>query len=223
MTRFEKGELFVELELDGASIRRRWGRIAHTDFERVDTYGDHPAALEAMQRQLRRFEHHGYRPGRHDPELEAVLKSAPDAQNNYLVYADWLLAHGDPRGLLIMTMASGKSADALLDEHAMQFMPLTKYATYRWHLGFISSALVRKPTWGRVRQLFRHPSSLLLRTLIIRDMNAYDVRFEVPSWQAVLQHLPSTVTRIELEPQSALLPMWRDVPHVRDRVFALPS
>ncbi len=219
MTRFERGERFVELELRDAALHHRWGRTNHAAYERVDTFDTHLDASEAMQRQLRRFEHRGYRAGRHHPELEAVLKSAPEHRDNYLVYADWLLSHGDPRGLLIMTMASGAEADALLDEHAVQFKPLTKFATYTWHLGFITRVVVLHPTWGSLRQLLRHPSALVLRTLALHEVNLYDVRHSAAGWRAVLQHLPSTVTRIELEPQSPLLSVWGDVPHVR----ALPS
>jgi uncharacterized protein (TIGR02996 family) len=40
-------------------------------------------------------------PRRRDPTLEAEIEHAPDAIEPYLVYADWLQQHGDPRGELI--------------------------------------------------------------------------------------------------------------------------
>ena len=36
-----------------------------------------------------------------NPELEANILAHPDDREAYLVYADWLQSHGDPRGELV--------------------------------------------------------------------------------------------------------------------------
>lgn len=204
MTRFELGNLFVELEREGAEIHRRWGALGRSDFNRVDSYADPNAAEIAWTKQLRRLEHRGYRPGRRDERFERAILSSPDDTNTYLVYADWLQEQNDPRGLLISTMAAGRPHDALLNEHAAQFVPtMRKSVKYQWKLGFIERAHFEAPTWASVRRLLRHPSALVLRTI---EVTKFELGWgeAVSSWNALVPLLPPTLTRIGVESTSAL-------------------
>ena len=54
-------------------------------------------------------------------DLEAAIAAAPDDITNYLVYADWLIARGDPRGELI-TLQHGMRAQS----DPAQFMTFKK-------------------------------------------------------------------------------------------------
>ncbi|HWO18975.1 MAG TPA: TIGR02996 domain-containing protein [Kofleriaceae bacterium] len=105
-------------------------------------------------------------------ELEAAIASAPDDPEPYLVYADWLQAIDDPRGLLIVLQHHGQAerASALIEEHREHFLgPLAAFAAsgaqggaaggaaggaqagssrkleLAWHLGFIREARIG---WG---------------------------------------------------------------------------
>jgi uncharacterized protein (TIGR02996 family) len=63
-------------------------------------------------------------------ELEAAIASAPDDPEPYLVYADWLQAIDDPRGLLIVLQHHGheERARALIEEHREHFLgPLARF------------------------------------------------------------------------------------------------
>lgn len=204
MTRFELGNQFVEVQRVGAEIHRRWGALGRTDASRADSYADEKAAEVAWNKQLRRLEHGGYRPGRRDERFERAILRAPDDANTYLVYADWLQEQNDARGLLISTMASGKPHEALLAKHADQLVPgVHERVKYAWKLGFIERAEFDAPTWATVRRVLRHPSSLVLRSVTVTN-------FELPwaglvkTWNALVPLLPPTLTRIDVEPTSAL-------------------
>jgi uncharacterized protein (TIGR02996 family) len=106
--------------------------------------------------------------------LEAQLVSFADPEP-FLVYADWLQQRGDPRGELIVAQhhKNAKLANALLKEHADALIPpnLSKRGTIKveWSLGYISS--VRIGPIDDVDELlvtmFEHPSSALLRELVL--------------------------------------------------------
>jgi uncharacterized protein (TIGR02996 family) len=78
-------------------------------------------------------------------ELEAQIVENPDDDAGYLVYGDWLQAHGDPRGSLIAIQAARCAADtpelaaaelALLDAHRAALLAFDPPPDVEWHLGF---------------------------------------------------------------------------------------
>ena len=207
MTRFELRNQFVEIERVGVEIHRRWGAVGRADSTRADRYADEHAAEIAWSRQLRRLEHQGYRPGRRDERFESAILRAPDDVNTYLVYADWLQEQNDARGLLISTMASGKPHDELLNSYATQFVPAVKATVnYAWKFGFIEHADFETPRWSAVRRVLRHPSSLVLKTIRLRDFS-FGYYERATEWNALVPLLPPTITHIHVEPTSTL---WRE-------------
>ncbi|AKF84182.1 molybdenum metabolism regulator [Myxococcus fulvus 124B02] len=107
-------------------------------------------------------------PGLREPELEAAILREPENDDGYLVYGDWLQAHGDPRGELVALqhaelLATGpekkvlekqvgdfmeRHAQGLLGElyfrdslHPSRYSGLSSGRVYwHWHLGFIQRA-----------------------------------------------------------------------------------
>jgi uncharacterized protein (TIGR02996 family) len=78
-------------------------------------------------------------------ELEAQIVENPDDDAGYLVYGDWLQAHGDPRGSLIAIQAARCAADtpelaaaelALLSAHRAALLAFDPPPRVEWHLGF---------------------------------------------------------------------------------------
>lgn len=89
-----------------------------------------------------------------DASFEAAIRANPDDDAPYLVYADWLMAEGDPRGELIVMQhdadeAAGarkaalkRAANAHLDQHAARFLgPLAEFpngtAKLVWRYGYV--------------------------------------------------------------------------------------
>ena len=203
VTRFELGDRFVELSLEGATLHRRWGVTGRVDLARDDTYANEAEAALALRRQLRRFEHRGYRAGRRNPTLEAVMVERPDDVNAYLVYADWLQEQNDPRGELIATMAAGKPHDALLAANATQFIPpIRAKVDLHWELGFVREADFWGASWTNARRLLRHPSALVLRSLGLRQYARWaDGNFDSAT---LVPLLPRTLARIEVDEADVL-------------------
>lgn len=119
--------------------------------------------------------------------LEAHIAGALDDTDAYLVYADWLLQHGDPRGQLIMLQHQGHeaAARAMLERHAGHFYgslsARRELVDATWHLGFIRSCRFsldadRGPGHGprtraALRALLALPSMRFLRELSLGVMS----------------------------------------------------
>ncbi|MCA9685588.1 MAG: ribosomal protein L7/L12 [Myxococcales bacterium] len=110
-----------------------------------------------------------------EPKLEAALSRRPDDREAHLIYGDWLLAAGDPRGQLVALQCALESADAdpeerlrareraFMREHAGHlFGPLRgvvaetadtgpggRALALRWSRGFIAQAFVGPVGWSR--------------------------------------------------------------------------
>lgn len=130
-------------------------------------------------------------------ELEAAIARSPDDPSGYLVYADWLQQHGDPRGSLIALQQAEKAEEAaqLLADHGERFwgplvdaQDLTKLmpspalaAPTAWRWGFLHSLWIsNKPDrnlqrGGKPRvdvaallgDMLEHPSARFLRKLAV--------------------------------------------------------
>ncbi len=126
-------------------------------------------------------------------DFEAAMLENPDDDAAYLVYADWLIGQGDPRGELIVTQhdadeaegarrtALRRSAKALLDKHAAYFLgPLaTPSATH-------DSKLVWRYGYVRKLELQWHRTASKRST----DRGAFDLIESVllhPSFQFVIE------------------------------------
>lgn len=86
-------------------------------------------------------------------ELEAAIAANLDDPAPYLIYADWLQAHGDPQGEVIVLAHAGKTAAAaqLVSEHRMLggLADLAKSGPKRqlnlyltWHMGFVRTVSI---------------------------------------------------------------------------------
>lgn len=125
------------------------------------------------------------------PDLEREILANPGEDAPWLVYADWLQGHDDPRGALIAAHAKGKSGakqvKSLLSEHEAAFLgrfapgkDLAKFATIEWRLGFWSKAKIfceydtasevpedLEGLAGVLDQLLQHPSARLMPALTL--------------------------------------------------------
>jgi uncharacterized protein (TIGR02996 family) len=115
--------------------------------------------------------------------LLATIAESPGDPSAYLVYADWLMARGDPRGQLIglqHALADAKASEALreeesrlLAEHEATLLgPLAEHATdVRFRLGFARYVRLQRrgplPLDEVVRQVLAHPTARLLEDLAI--------------------------------------------------------
>jgi uncharacterized protein (TIGR02996 family) len=109
--------------------------------------------------------------------LEAAIVAAPDDPAPYLVYADWLEAHGDPRAALIRLQQATRSsraraaASAHLAAHAGALLPPAPLGSQLvWRNGFVRSAgvaidLEGKPLARQLARLLGHPSTRFLDEL----------------------------------------------------------
>lgn len=117
------------------------------------------------------------------PELEEAIARDPDDLAPYLVYADWLLAQGDPRGELILvqdellrTTDAERQAtlrvreQAILDKHLLEWMgaevrgPRIKLS---WRRGFLDELILdyREADITGQARLLRSPLCRLVRRI----------------------------------------------------------
>ncbi len=178
MPRFEhaKEQKFWEVTLDGTTVVQRWGKIgstsANSSKKKCKTAADAQKAFDKLigdrhkqgfkqVKQVLAGKKTAPAKAARNPELEAAIADDPDAEDPYLVYADWLQQQGDPRGELItvqhaLAKKGGKDkklatqAEAILAEHAatllgpladkQQTMDRDKTPCFGWELGFIKRA-----------------------------------------------------------------------------------
>ena len=111
-------------------------------------------------------------------ELLAAIVAAPDDDDNYLVYADWLQSRGDPRGELIALHHAGQTERA--NELAHSLLPqalasvLDRGLRLDWRLGFVERARLGRldsasePDARQVLDtLLADPSARVLRELVL--------------------------------------------------------
>lgn len=88
-----------------------------------------------------------------NPDLEQLIRNEPDDAANYLVYADWLLAHDNPHGELIQlqhtALSSPRDVDLrrreseLLEQHAVEWVGEQLAGDVHmlsWWCGFVTEA-----------------------------------------------------------------------------------
>jgi uncharacterized protein (TIGR02996 family) len=165
--------------------------------------------------------------------FEAAILADRDNVEEYLVYADWLIARGDPRGELIVAQyrsddPMGGNAmlmrDEILAKHPELVPPLNRHRrTLRWRLGFLDRVKIEDTEPDDLDTLFGHPSAALLRTLSL------DAAF--PNMPAAIARLGEsqrpTLETLEITRSGATAPtvaeleaMMRDERALDDRLFA---
>lgn len=125
-----------------------------------------------------------------DPELERNIEDDPDDDLRFEVYADWLTAHGSPRGELARVQLARARTDTpelaareaeLLVEHAELFRGVHRTRYTQW-LDDLCTLRYKAGFWrwlafgGSAQELglvLAHPSARLLHTLHIRDIDDY--------------------------------------------------
>lgn len=114
------GPRLVRFALEGREIVREYGRVGESLRRREHTFEDEPSARKALQGWLLKLQVAGYTLGEHNPALIEELAAAPDELAPYLVYADWLIERGDPRGELISVMVAREQQPEELELRARE-------------------------------------------------------------------------------------------------------
>ncbi len=149
-------------------------------------------------------------------DFEAAILENPDDDAAYLVYADWLMAQGDPRGELIVLQhdadvaerarkpALRRAVNAYLAKHAAQLVgPLGDYKAV-WRYGYVRSLVLDgvglPDSLDVVTRVLRHPSCQFVVDLQIGRVYDDDYPVDV---QDVIDHLvelrrPATVRTLDL-------------------------
>ena len=183
------GPRVVELRLEGNAIVTTHGPLAGPHQHSRVEYPDAAEAKRAAARRLHSLTRVGYELGDQHPGLIARIAAAPDEVEHYLVYADWLLERGDPRGELIRVMEALERWPVnlelelrraeLWEQHELRFSrPGWVDLDLRWRWGFVESLRVglafvsgaRRTTYGNwlesaIMSVFRHPSGRFVRRL----------------------------------------------------------
>jgi uncharacterized protein (TIGR02996 family) len=158
---FELGDRFWEIGLGETTITARHGKVGSPGQTKVKEYDAYYEATWDARKQVTSKIKAGYvekvgQPpvARTNPALEKAIIANPTDDAAYLVYADWLQSHDDPRGELIALQSAGKTkpAQKLLAQHADYFLgPLhahqqchdghdKKLPAFTWKNGFIHAA-----------------------------------------------------------------------------------
>lgn len=178
-----QGPRVVELRLEGNVIVATHGPIAGPRHCTRIGYRDEAEAKRVLARRLHSLQKTGYELGAHHDGLIARIAAEPDEVEHYLVYADWLLEQGDPRGELIRVMEGLEHLPVNLDldlrlaelweQHELRFRrPGWAQLDLKWRWGFVESlstrpALVTSPYryWLRdaIMHVYQHPSGRFIR------------------------------------------------------------
>ncbi|HEU0034637.1 MAG TPA: TIGR02996 domain-containing protein [Kofleriaceae bacterium] len=160
-------------------------------------------------------------PGGHtEADLVAAIEADPDDTAAYLVYADWLIERGDPRGELITLHAEDPTcaaAERHLERHRRELLgPLAVHAghvTLDWQLGFVRAAhliAIDEPAVMRLLDaVLESPACRFLRTLVIQlversALTAIDARLARAGSPRTLEQL-ELGTPEQYQPSDALL------------------
>lgn len=180
------GPRLVELGLEGSTIVTTNGPLAGPHQYSRTEYPDVAQAKRALAQRVHRLQKVGYELEAQHPGLIARIAADPDEVEHYLVYADWLLDQGEPRGELIRVMEALErlpgnpdlehSQTTLWEQHELRFRrPAWVQLDVRWRWGFVESLHLGRsivPERGLPRGLedtvmsvFQHPSGRFIRRL----------------------------------------------------------
>lgn len=162
-------------------------------------------------------------PDARDSVLETAIHDAPDDDATWMVYADWLLAQGHPRGELIAAAlqaetnaGAAKAVLKLVDRYREVFVgPLQPFQlvddwsgneAFTWRRGFIHRARfsmgsdqpTRPQLTDAIATLLTHPSGRFLQELAI-GLTGYDVGEPLdPVCAIVAQHGAPSLRRLHV-------------------------
>jgi uncharacterized protein (TIGR02996 family) len=153
-------------------------------------------------------------PARH-LEMEAHLKTNPEDESTYLVYADWLQANNNPRGELIALMASynkqlenhslRKKIDQYIIDHASELLgPLRAWMqtcdehqipAMEWRLGFIDKFMFARSDFDDWSVEFDNQSlpEIFVTLLnhpscaLLQKLHIREISFHFASYQDMIQ------------------------------------
>jgi uncharacterized protein (TIGR02996 family) len=213
---------FWELALAGAEYKVRWGRIGSSGQEKLFSFAStNEAKVEAdklvAEKKKKGYQEVGGAAKKAKPappasprnaQLEKLIAKNPDAVDNYLVYADWLTANGDPRGELITIQHAlgemspeerkgpkgkplAKRESEILRKNA-RFLPdvSPKMVKVTWRWGFLDSIkFCNEEDWmedgidvlGLVAKVLASPACAVLRHLRIGVVRWDEVTKDVPA------------------------------------------
>jgi uncharacterized protein (TIGR02996 family) len=178
-----QGPRVVELRLEGNVIVATHGPLAGPHHCTRIGYHDDAEAKRVLARRLHSLQKTGYELGAHHPGLIARIAAEPDELEHYLVYADWLLEQGDPRGELIRVTGGLEHLPVNIDldarlaelweQHELRFRrPCWANLDLQWRWGFVESLRVH-PIWATnpyawwlrdaIMNVHRHPSGRFIR------------------------------------------------------------
>jgi uncharacterized protein (TIGR02996 family) len=150
-----------------------------------------------------------------DAELVRAILENPDDDSAYLVYADWLMAQGDPRGELIVLQhdadeaerarkpALKRAANAHLEKHAKHFLgPLADFkggtSHVTWRYGF-----ARKVTldWNSARRRKENDAVDLVAEILQHPTFTFVIEMQIGCiyndyWEVDLQSLIDTFVEL---------------------------
>jgi uncharacterized protein (TIGR02996 family) len=195
----------MEIERGARSFVVTWGKKGTRAKEKKHAFKSAALAAKAYDRLVARKLAEGYRDvgalpappgtlGARNPELEAAIRVDRADPGPYEVYADWLQAHGNPLGeLIVVQRALDAGKDARAAKRAVELtdglgLPGVELATCGWKWGLWSwLRLENSSDWmdekfdavGFTRQMFAFPMCAGLEELrigILRwDFNYTDV------------------------------------------------
>ncbi len=161
------------------ALASRYSFSAASDFERITS--EHLRAGWRRVRDPAREHDVDHEP--RDPALDAALRADPSDVPSALVYSDWLLQQGHPRGRLIAVQHAlierpddpelVAEAARLLDEHYDELLTplqLCEKLDLVWERGFVKRARIGRSGDAGPQTLWevlRHPSTRFLRELVI--------------------------------------------------------
>jgi uncharacterized protein (TIGR02996 family) len=124
-------------------------------------------------------------------ELESAIDDNPTDLAAYEILADWLEAHGSPRGALIHMQLRGDPVDAYIAEHRDALLgDIAKRfdQDFKWNNGYISSAKFSSDgdVDAEIEKLLQHPSGRRLYELRVGMMGDDAMDFSSTSIIALL-------------------------------------
>jgi uncharacterized protein (TIGR02996 family) len=117
-----------------------------------------------------------------DESFIRAIIAAPDDPAPYLVYSDWLIEQGDPRGELIAIDHRGLIAErrALIAQHPSLVGNIEDWGLAEWKYGFVAKLAIAAGYYDReradldvkemLRSMLAHPSCRLLRSLEVGEL-----------------------------------------------------
>jgi uncharacterized protein (TIGR02996 family) len=215
----QKGTAFIDIRIAGSTVTTIRGRPGKPPETRSTTYastsaaGDQFAAALALARSRKFVRARTIRA--RNAELEQAIEADLDDDEPRIVYGDWLLERGDPRGELVAIqakLAKGPVKPAvqlreqeLLADHSNElYGPFDEILHDRrsvridWRLGFfdeIELCLPDEALHPHVQLLVALPSARFLRRLVLGTATRYD-----KALQAVAR-LPPTLRSLTIASQ----------------------